>query len=149
MHFKLFNLCCLILTFTVVTYAAVEISCGDDQDIRYCINDEVQYQCSAPGDDIGMRWRVYNNISQLLGQVTYISREVIGSLMPIFGATDFSTVIVSNGNPLIIKISFTAKMSHNGYKIWCDQIGGENKNCTINIESRSNISMAINLTSKI
>ena len=109
------------------------LSCADDIDrgTRYCINDEVQYQCTAPPTLV---WRVSDD-QRYLGFVAYPSFAT-PSLPPqpilyYVGLGDFSATIISGGNPLTSNLSFNASISLNGYTIMCVEDGGPNRTCDI------------------
>ena len=63
----------------VRVYATVQLSCTDDGDTRYCI-DDVQYQCSLPDGDVTLRWRVFDSNNVQLGQRSYSTGDDINSV---------------------------------------------------------------------
>ena len=58
-------------------YATVQLSCANNEDTRYCINDDVQYQCSISGSDVSLRWRVFNSSNAMLRSTSYSTGEDI------------------------------------------------------------------------
>ena len=124
---------CTLIWCTLAAHATVQLSCTDDGDTRYCINDDVQYQCSLPDGDVSLRWRIFDSNNVLLGQESYSTGDDIND--PATIASDFAAVLTSNGNPLTSNISFTVSASHDGYMIRCEQGGGGgSETCDINIE---------------
>ena len=107
--------------FAFMHVAAVELSCTGE-DIAYCINDEVQYQCIVPTSDAiaTLRWKVLNG-SNVLGQTSYTVGDNI-NVDPVTIATHFTATFISNGNPLISNISFMVDASYDGYVIQCDEV---------------------------
>ena len=75
-----------------------------------------------------LTWRIRDETSQLDSNI-YTS---LGITSPNTLAGDFSVQQLST-NPLISTISFTVQSSINGYTILCEEGGGDNETCTINI----------------
>ena len=85
---------------------------------------------TGSGDILALTWRIRNETSDL-GSTTYTS---LGITSPNTLAGDFSVQQLST-NPLVSTISFTVQSSINGYTILCEEGGGDNETCTINITS--------------
>ena len=89
----------------------------------------MEYQCTVTGSPpLILTWRIRNETSQLDSNI-YTS---LGITSPNTLAGDFSVQQLST-NPLVSNISFTVQSSINGYTILCEEGGGDNENCTINI----------------
>ena len=126
-----------LLVYLVGATAAVELSCAGDQNTRYCINEEVQHQCTSPPAPLHVLvWIILDDQGTKLGAKTLSKFDSLGTLQPIPGADGFSTALISNsGNTLVSNISFSASESLNGYTIQCihDQVGGPTTNRTCDI----------------
>ena len=122
-----------LIILAVAVNAEIKLICAGNGDTRHCADQQIKYQCILYGNKVALRWRVYddNSNDSHIGQKTYISNQTTNSPASISTANDFSTVLLSNGNPLISNISFTANTSQNGYRIECGQVGGESEECTV------------------
>ena len=78
-----------------------------------------------------LNWRIRDGTSDLASS-TYTSLSITS---PNTLAGDFSVQQLST-NPLVSTISFTVQSSINGYTILCEEVGGDNENCTINIAGK-------------
>ena len=97
---------------------AVVLNC----DGNYCLNELVQCECTVTG--FPLRWRVRDESMSQLGTQSYlvsVSTENVTTM--IGGATEFSTVLLSNNNPLVSRLSFTVQSSINGYTVECEAVG--------------------------
>ena len=63
----------------------------------------------------------------------YIVGGSVNILDVISDAPDFSTVLISNTNPLISNISFTVQSNIGDYIIECETVGEDIEECVINI----------------
>ena len=106
--------------------ANVEFSC----DAELCLSQQVEYQCTA---DSPIRWRIRDETMSELDTQPYISGDTVNILADIDGAPDFSTILISNTNPLISNISFTVQSSIEDYTIECETPGVDSEECVINI----------------
>ena len=104
----------------------VEFSC----DAELCLSQQVEYQCTA---DSPLRWRIRDETMSELDTRPYLSGDTENVSGVIDGATDFSTVLISNTNPLISNISFTVQSSIGDYTIECETPSVDIKECVINI----------------
>ena len=104
----------------------VEFSC----DAELCLSQPVEYQCTA---DSPLRWRIRDETMSELDTQPYISGDTVNILADIDGAPDFSTILISNTNPLISNISFTVQSSIEDYTIECETPGVNTTECVINI----------------
>ena len=97
---------------------AVVLNC----DGNYCLNELVQCECTVTG--FNLRWRVRDESMSQLGTQSYlvsVSTENVTTM--IGGAPEFSTVLLSNNNPLVSRLSFTVQSSINGYTVECEAVG--------------------------
>ena len=104
----------------------VEFSC----DAELCLSQQVEYQCTAGAS---LRWRISDETMSELDTQSYLSGDTVNLSADIDGAPDFSTVLISNTNPLISNISFTVQSSIENYIIECETPGEDIKECVINI----------------
>ena len=95
-----------------------------------CLSQTVQYQCTVTGEST-LTWRVLNSTGSQVDTQTYAIGDQLGT-DPL--ATDFTTYLISNTDPLISNISFTAQSHLNNYVIQCEYVTGTPVNCTIVIE---------------
>ena len=112
-----------------MTTAVIQFQCDSEQ----CLNKQVEYQCTVTGS-IALRWRIRDENMISLATESYSDGDSLTSFTPIGNnAPQFSTDLSSTSPSLISNISFTVQSSINGYTILCEDIGGDDKNCTINI----------------
>ena len=104
----------------------VEFSC----DAELCLSQQVEYQCTAGA---ALRWRIRDENMTSLDTDSYLEDGDVNIPDIIDGAPDFSTVLISNTNPLISNISFTVQSNIEDYTIECDTPGENVKKCVINI----------------
>lgn len=126
-----FSLAAICLWCTSRACAAnLKLSCGSE--MVYCANDEVNYQCSihVPGDYI-MMWRVLNNSGSLIYQETFVTGDSAPGPANDKDDVDFKFILISNKNPLISNLSFTARTSINDYVVQCVEYRGPTETCTI------------------
>ena len=95
-----------------------------------CLSQTVQYQCTVSGEST-LRWRVRNSTGNQIGTQTYAIGD---ELVTVTLATDFTTYLISNTDPLTSNMSFTAQSNLNNSVIQCEFIGGTPVSCTIIIE---------------
>ena len=104
----------------------VEFSC----DAKLCLSQQVEYQCTA---DSPLRWRIRNETMSELDTQSYLFEDTVNTPGIIDGAPEFTTVLISNTNPLISNISFTVQSSIEDYTIECETPGVNITECVINI----------------
>ena len=92
-----------------------------DCDGNYCLNELVQCQCTVTG--FSLRWRIRDESMDQLGDQPYLSSSTENVTVTIAGATEFSTVLLSNVDPLVSRLSFTVQSSINGYSVECEAAG--------------------------
>lgn len=121
----------LVLATWSCSCEATELSCTDDEETEYCVNDQVQYQCRIPGDDVVMRWQVLDSINgSLIHQETLATGDSIDADII---DDDFESTLISNSNPLISNISFSTRFSFDNYVLQCEEYGKPAQSCTIYI----------------
>ena len=81
-----------------------------------CLSQAVQYQCTVTGEST-LTWRVLNSTGSQVDTVTY---AIGGQLRTDSLATDFTTDFISNTDPLMSNILFTAQSHLNNSVIQCE-----------------------------
>ena len=142
----MYNFYIICIKFYVVdTIAAVELSCANNEDTKYCSGTLIQEQCTVTGDVVIIKWTVLDDRGTVLGVRAYstgstaVSPEGIPAYGPERYLKNFRTFVPGNGNPFISNIIFTASLSQDGYMVRCNEVynaqskvhNAQSKSCSI------------------
>ena len=118
----------------------MQLQCGIDE---YCLNNDVQYQCTVTGSII-LQWRIRDeNMTSLATEAYTTASDLVTTPRPFPNSLPFFTDYTSKSPSLISNISFTVQSSINGYTIHCEDEDMNMENCTVNVNENCIIDIDI------